>query len=268
LAGATLNLSDSGKWGEVGPPPQLINSGTVIKSGPAAVSACAPLSNAGLVRVEGGTLKFESGGTHTGDFMVLSGAKLGLSGGHTLSATADISGSGSVTLGPGSFTTAGAYSASGTLSVAGAAAGFQAAFAAGAVQVTAGSVVLSTNSSAASWWNGGRLELANRTLALSSTFTQVASGTLALRMDGGASGQFGRVAATGAISLSGSVEVSWGPGYRPTDATPFDITTGSTRSGQFTSSTIQSLGVYRTFTMAYLATAARLWVYAVGIEGP
>jgi hypothetical protein len=112
------------------------------------------------------------------------------------------------------------------------------------------------------------LELANRTLALSSTFTQTANGTLALRMDGAAASQFGRVTAIGAIALSGSLEVSWGPGYRPTDATPFDVTTGATRSGQFTTSTIQSLGVYRTFAMAYLATAARLWVYAVGIEGP
>ncbi len=103
LAGATFQVSaaDSCVGGVGGG--MLNNSGTISKTGAATSafitsSALMVVNNSGSIVVSQGSLTLGSGGTHTGNFSISSGATLTLGSAHTTGASTMITGSGTLTI--------------------------------------------------------------------------------------------------------------------------------------------------------------------------
>src|SRR5690606_11852554 len=113
-AGASFTFANGGNWTNLpgslfevrtnsfvdtfftGPTAQLLNQGTVLKTGVGNATIELPLVNAagGLVQVEEGTLQLTGGGSSAAAFNIASGAALRLSGSYTLEAGASSPGAG------------------------------------------------------------------------------------------------------------------------------------------------------------------------------
>jgi hypothetical protein len=85
-------------------PGTLANLGTFVKTGNARYYASMPMNNDGLVQVQQNNLRMGAGGTHTGQFDVWTDAQLELTGAHTFTPSATISGDGGVRIMGGTST--------------------------------------------------------------------------------------------------------------------------------------------------------------------
>jgi hypothetical protein len=110
MATGTFEVQTDNTWFSA----PFINDGAFTKSaGPGTTTISALLDNAGTVTVETGTLKLQSGGTHTGDFVVDVGTTLWLAGGtHDLQLGSSVTGDGTVQVST-TVTVGGAFSISG-----------------------------------------------------------------------------------------------------------------------------------------------------------
>src|SRR5262249_48832574 len=104
-------------WGDGGTPSQFNNNpgATFTKQGSGTVSFVPSstdvnFNNSATVDVQAGTLGLDAGGTHNNDFSVASGATLRLGGTHSFSASADITGAGTLSVASGSATLDGTIS--------------------------------------------------------------------------------------------------------------------------------------------------------------
>jgi hypothetical protein len=267
-ANANLNISaPAGAWTAGAGGGSITNSGTITKTGSAASTISVALSNAGLVRLQGGILTLGGNGAHTGDFTLTSG-KLILGGTQTCAAGADITGAGSLFV-TGSLTTAGIVNLTGALQVGGAATLNGATTAGAAAVLAGGSLALVVNATVSSLINAGSLSLDAHTLTVSGAYTQTATGALSVLINGTATNQYGHIAAGGAARIAGTVNVHWGATVYPSDGATFDLVTGSSRTGTFASSNVDSLGPNRAFLFNYSPTAGRMVVRArIYDDGP
>jgi hypothetical protein len=257
---ATVNVSaPGGAWAAAGAGGLLTNAGTLNKSTTSATTLSLPLNNTGLVRVQAGLLTLAGGGEHTGDF-TLSGGKLVLGGAHSGSAATDFTGAGSLAIG-GSLASAGGFMVTGQTVVAGEAT-LTGTVNAGALSIQGGALTLTAHATFASVYNAGGLSLAHRTLTVGGSYVQTGAGTLDLRMDALAPAEYGHIAAAGAVSLGGTVHISWGETFYPRDGNAFNMVAGASRSGTFATTLAESLGANRRFVFSYTGTAARLTVRA------
>ncbi len=106
-SGGVFNVTQGATFGGDGTP-GFHNEGTFTKSS-AFISRFNGVTfhNRNIVNVLAGLLEHNSGGTHTGDFTVASGATLNFNGTHSLSAAVDITGAGNLTVAGGNLTDAG-----------------------------------------------------------------------------------------------------------------------------------------------------------------
>jgi hypothetical protein len=175
-SGSTLNSYGTGGVN------RFDNAGTFIKQGAGAAnffvsSTAIAFNNSGTVEVQAGSLGMDSGGAHTGDFTVAAAGNVRFGGTHTLAATSQISGAGSLTVSSGSFTDAGAVTI-GTATFTGGTATFNNSFTGGSLLTVNGGTVN---------FNGATSFAADATLNLS----------------GGALGGSGDVTISGALNWSG-----------------------------------------------------------------
>src|SRR5690606_33360091 len=132
-----------------------------------------------------------------------------------------------------------------------------------------GSVTLpEAGAAAASVHHVGTLDLGPGRLTVSGGYIQTPIATLRLRITGNEPAQSGRIAATGAVSISGELDVSWAPAVYPPHNAIYDLLTGATRTGQFIAATIPPLGPNRAALVDYTATAVRLIIRARIFEEP
>jgi hypothetical protein len=87
--------------------------------------------------------------------------------------------------------------------------------------------------------NAGTLSLGTRTLNVAGSYTQTASGTLRLNVNGFGAGQFGRVAASGALNLDGTLDVTMG--FAPMTAEDLQLLSGASTTGSFASTKVRTL---------------------------
>jgi hypothetical protein len=71
--------------------------------------------------------------------------------------------------------------------------------------------------------------------------------------------QYGRILASGAVTLSGRVNVTWGAGFVPAIGSVFNFISGSTRVGAFTNASLAPLDG-RVAQLDYTATGVNLVV--------
>ncbi len=145
------NTSDAFFYGATGTN-SFLNNGTFTKTGTAAAtfggagSNPVPFVNSGQVNVQAGTLILQTGATHTGHFAITSGALLQFEGGHTFSATSDITGAGNVIFNSvGTNVSDGVFDLSGAATFAGATNTFNGVFAAGSLLVPNGATFTFNN---------------------------------------------------------------------------------------------------------------------------
>lgn len=152
-ASSALPLSATSSLG----PNAFNNAGSFVKQGAGTASFQAgtgtvPFNNAGTVDVQAGTLGIDGGGTQSGDFTVAAGATLRFGGGsaaHSLAATSDISGGGSLLLnGSAGFASAGTVDVGATSVAAGTQNFTGASFNTGSLSITGGTLSLSTSAAA------------------------------------------------------------------------------------------------------------------------
>ncbi len=99
---------------------------------------------------------------------------------------------------------------------------------------------------------------------LSSSGSAQLDGTLAVEIDGTTPGTDHDVlAAGGAVSVSGTLELTTDPGFDPALATTIDIVTGSSVTGAFSGVSGLSAGTGKGWDITYLATAVRATVVDV-----
>ena len=138
------NIADAFFYGDSGSN-AFLNNGTFVKTGTAIAtfggvgSNPVPFVNAGQMNLQAGTIILQSGATHTGDFAVSAGATLQFEGGHSFSATSDVTGAGNVIFNSaGTNVSDGTLNISGTVLFAGATNRFNGAFSAGTLLVPNG----------------------------------------------------------------------------------------------------------------------------------
>lgn len=261
LAGATFTSFTGGTLADGGAANLFNNAGTFALSAAATLTVGVPFTNTAQVNAQAGTILLNTGGAYSGDFAITAGARLTLAATSTFSATSHLSGGGGLTVNGGAQTFSGSFTLSGASHFTAGASAFSGAFAAGPFDITAGATVnLNASGSSGAVTNSGILNLNNRTLSTLGGYTQTSTGDLDVRFDGPAAGQFGRIAASGAISLDGSLHITWG--YQPTTFVNFDFITGATRSGAFSNAVIQQPGSPRAFKLAYGPAGVRLAVAA------
>lgn len=264
--GATLRL-DASATISAGKQSAIVNRATLTKTGGDRTTIDAPLDNDGTVSVQSGSLALRAGGAHTGDFTIAAPGYLILAGDHDLAKTADIAGPGRFLAAHGTLTAAGAFNVTGAVTLAGAAT-FTGTFTAGPLTIEGSVTLPEAGAAAASVHHVGTLDLGPGRLTVSGGYIQTPIATLRLRITGNEPAQSGRIAATGAVSISGELDVSWAPGVYPPHNTIYDLITGATRTGQFIAATIQPLGPNRAALVDYTATAVRLIIRARIFEEP
>ena len=94
------------------------------------------------------------------------------------------------------------------------------------------------------------------TLAISGPATVAAGASVTGVVDGTAAAQYDRLAATGALTVGGSLTLSRGPDYSPTNGDTFTVASGGSRTGTFANVTqdLSFAGWY--FTPTYTSTSA------------
>jgi hypothetical protein len=103
-------------------------------------------------------------------------------------------------------------------------------------------------------------------LDLTGGFTQAASGTLAVDLDGTAPGtQYDVLSAAGPVELAGTLELDGG--HAPADGDTYEIATGSSRQGTFDSITGDDAGGGLTFVPVYDTAAVRVLATAAPVLG-
>ena len=214
---ATLGVSASGG----GANPVLVNAGTFKKSaGNSSTTMAWDLDNTGTFQVDAGTLT-QSGNVVEAANGALTGGTWVVSGGASLSLSQ-----------PGKFTT---NQADVTLSGAGSTfTNFSSLNSnAGTLAITSGASL----SAPAGLTNTGTLELGSAsTVAITGSFTQTSAGTLDVQLSGApASGQFGKLTATGAGALAGTLLANLAGTYSPSPGDSFKVLSEASESGSFTS---------------------------------
>ncbi len=214
---ATLGTNASG----AGANPVLVNAGSFKKSGGNSSTSMAwDLDNTGTFEVDAGTLTQSgnvveaAGGALTGgDWVVSGGASLTLSQpGNLTSNQADVSLSGAGS----AFTNLASLNSN-----------------AGTLAITSGANL----GAPAGLTNTGTLEIGSAsTVAVTGSFTQTSAGTLNVQLGGArGSGQFGKLTASGAGTLAGTLEANLAGTYSPTPGDSFKVLTDASQSGSFTS---------------------------------
>ena len=101
------------------------------------------------------------------------------------------------------------------------------------------------------------------TLAVSGPATVAAGVSMTGVVDGTAAAQYDRLAATGALAVGGSLTLSRGPDYTPTNGDSFTVASGSSRTGTFANVTqdLSFAGWY--FTPTYTSTSAGVTIHRV-----
>lgn len=187
----------------------LINiqsGGTLKKSAGTGTSIIQVLiGNSGTVSVPSGNLTLNNGGTHTGAFSGAAAGGIGFNGSHTFNAGTTMSG------------------AAGAIHVIGGAATFNTAVTIGGTLINDGTIGFGPSAA-----NTQTLSVAG--------YTQSATGVLNVKLNGPALGQFDQVAATGPVSLAGTLKATLG--YAPADNQTWNIMTDSLVSGDFSTKTL------------------------------
>jgi fibronectin-binding autotransporter adhesin len=187
----------------------------------------------------GGILSASGGGNSTGTFWMFQGATMSLNGSHTFAGSSTLIGAGSLGIAGGSSVFNAPVNLTGMLNIA------------------AGSASFNTDVWFWSAANSGTMNLGANKLTLIGVYTQGASAVLNVRMDSAT--QYGRIQAGGAITLSGRINVTWGPGYNPPIGTVFNFISGSTRVGTFANASLAPLDG-RVAELEYLGTGVNLIV--------
>jgi hypothetical protein len=252
LNAGTLELA--GAAGVSGAGSLLHNTGLLRKSGGAAVAADVTIDNEGTIEVTGGTLVAERLLNHpsrafgdqpsplTGGDYVLRGGRLRLLGAvDALAARVVLDGAGAALtnrkLGGAETDALGALQL-----VAGA----------GALELAGGRSLTVP----AGFANRGVLDLgAGSALNAQGAFSQAPGAVLRTAVSAGG---FGRVAAAGAATLAGRLDVRSAPGYQPAHGTAFEVLTASARDGEFETVTGTEIGGGTRLDVEYTPTGATL----------
>jgi PKD repeat protein len=101
------------------------------------------------------------------------------------------------------------------------------------------------------------------TLAVSGPATVAAGSSVTGAVDGTSPSQYDRLTTTGALVVGGSLTLSRGPGYSPTNGDAFTLASGSSRTGTFANITqdLTFAGWY--FTPTYTSTSAGVTIHRV-----
>lgn len=222
------------------------NAGKLTVGAGSTMTVTGAFNNAFYTMIRGGTLVASGGGDSNGMFWFFNGGLLSLSGSHTFGVNAVLSGAGALNVTGGSSVLSSGVSLTGLLTI------------------VTGSITLGQGGSFGGVSNSGTLSLGSQTLNLTGVYTQGAAGTLNVRMDSNT--QFGRIVAGGAVTLAGTLNVTWGAGYTPATGITFDFISGSTRVGSFNSTNLASIAG-RIFQLNYGLSGVSLFV-APGFAPP
>ena len=83
-----------------------------------------------------------------------------------------------------------------------------------------------------------------------------------------ASNQFDRLVSTGAVTLAGTLDVQILPGFVPDPGEDFTLISGASRTGTFSTVTLQGQPVNGQFTLNYTATSVVLHVNQITVDVP
>ncbi len=240
----------------------LTNSGTLTVGAGSVVTVSGALNNSGTVAPAGGTLDAQGGGASTGHFALSGGGVLRLAGAHTLTAASDVTGDGSLTVAGGSATVSGTVSISGTLGVTAGSAVFGGSVGAGPASIAAGaSARFDAGAATGAVSNAGSLTLSpGSTLSVAGAYTQTATGTLMIRASGAGAGGFGRIVATGAANLDGSLVIAGVSGYVPLRGDNLQFITAGSVSGTFSATTVPGVAAGLKDPVLYGPGSVRMFV--------
>ena len=254
--GGEICLNDSSGTGAAGDPSFQINAAYTItvNAGVNPFNCNGGLDNAGLLINAGGTLSKNSNNTSSiltptrvagGTLTVASGQTLNVSAGleqtggqTTVAAGAAMGGNSSSAISGGVMTVDGTYAGNPTVTGTGVLRG------AGTINGTA------TNSSGTI-----RPGTSPGTLTINGNFSQGASGTLEVDIDGTTPGtQFDVLDVSGSASLDGTLKVVQGGGFDPGVSDVFAFMTSGSRSGTFATLDAPALGGGKSYQLDYPGT--------------
>jgi len=248
--GRTFTITSAGAMTAIGAGGTVINFGTIVKAGAGSMEfeasstggTGARMSNKGTLQVNAGTLS-------------LAGGVLQLIAGSLVEGTWSVAAVGTLDFGATSVTAVGAAA---TVTLTGATPSFTAI---GSLAANRGTLVLAAGAQLAvaplsgQFTNTGTVRLGRgSTLLVAGGFTQGAAGQLRTDIAGTGVSNFGRVVASGAATLAGSLTVAY-VAFTPVSGQTFQFLQSGSRVGQFTSTTLPPTPPA---SVAYLPTGARL----------
>jgi len=123
------------------------------------------------------------------------------------------------------------------------------------------SVTTGTTSFQVNIANTGTLDVSSGILSLNGTYAPSASARTRFTIGGAAAGTgYGRLVASGALTLAGQLDLVLANGFAPADGAAFAVLSGASRSGTFTTTTGRGAGGGLFFKPTYLATGMNLVV--------
>ena len=235
--------SDSGIDNTFGGINAVVNAGRIVKTagnGTSDLYVNGPLSNTGTIEADSGTLFVDAASVPQISSAALTGGTWNAMDGATLklpTGTAIASSAANIVLGGSGAAIAGA----------------------GGLAANSGSLTLSGGASfaaAGNFTNSGSLTLGpGSTLSVSGNYVQAPAGTLDEQIGGTpASALYGKIAATGTVTLGGGLAVSSTGGFSPVAGQDFPIMTYASASGAFAAMT----GLAPFFTAAVNAASLDL----------
>src|SRR5207342_3698818 len=99
-----------------------------------------------------------------------------------------------------------------------------------------------------------------RTLNQFGTYVQSAGGRLVVQLGRASTSEYDKFTVTGAVTLGGTLEVRFAPGFNPTPGEVYDIMTFPSRTGTFSTVTFGGFPIGNAFAVSYLPTAVRITI--------